>query len=53
VDPKRAIAYLNLGDTYQEMHRISEAKSAYEEFLALAPNSKSAPAVRDKLNALP
>jgi tetratricopeptide (TPR) repeat protein len=53
VDSKRAIAYLNLGDTYQEMHRMSEAKSAYEEFLALAPNSKSAPAVRDKLNALP
>jgi peptidoglycan/xylan/chitin deacetylase (PgdA/CDA1 family)/TolA-binding protein len=53
VDPKRAIAYLNLGDTYREMQKISEAKSAYEEFLALAPNSKSAPAVRDKLNALP
>ena len=53
VDPKRAIAYLNLGDTYQEMHRSSEAKSAYEEFLALAPNSKSAPAVRNKINSLP
>ena len=53
VDPKRAIAYLNLGDTYQEMQKTTQAKDAYEKFLALAPNSKSAAAVRDKLNSLP
>ena len=53
VDPKRTIAYLNLGDTYQEMQKTTQAKDAYEKFLALAPNSKSAAAVRDKLNSLP
>ena len=50
---KRAIAYLNLGDAYFELQRKPEAKDAYERFLDLAPNSKTAPAVREKLNSLP
>ena len=53
VDPKRAVAYLNLGDAYREMRKVGEAKDAYEKFLALAPDSKPAPAVRDRLNSLP
>jgi len=53
VDPKRAIAYLNLGDAYFELQRKSEAKDAYQKFLDLAPNSKTAPTVREKLNSLP
>jgi len=53
LDPKRAVAYLNLGDAYFDQQKKAEAKDAYEKFLALSPNSKSAPAVREKLKALP
>jgi peptidoglycan/xylan/chitin deacetylase (PgdA/CDA1 family)/TolA-binding protein len=52
LDPKRAIAYLNLGDAYLNLQKKPEARDAYEKFLALAPNSKSAPIVRDKLKSL-
>jgi peptidoglycan/xylan/chitin deacetylase (PgdA/CDA1 family)/TolA-binding protein len=52
LDPKRAIAYLNLGDAYVNLQKKSEARDAYEKFLALVPNSKSAPAVREKLKSL-
>src|SRR5262249_30553388 len=52
LDPKRSIAYLNLGDAYVQLHKNAEAKAAYEKFLALAPNSKSAPAVQEKLKSL-
>lgn len=52
-DPKRAIAYLNLGDAYVNLQKKTEAKAAYEKFLALSPNSKSAPTVREKLKSLP
>jgi peptidoglycan/xylan/chitin deacetylase (PgdA/CDA1 family)/tetratricopeptide (TPR) repeat protein len=51
-DPKRAIAYLNLGDAYVAQQKKSEAKDSYEKYLALAPNAKSAPAVREKLKSL-
>jgi peptidoglycan/xylan/chitin deacetylase (PgdA/CDA1 family)/tetratricopeptide (TPR) repeat protein len=53
LDPKRAVAYLNLGDAYFDQQKKLEAKDAYEKFLALAPNSRSAPAVREKLKSLP
>jgi peptidoglycan/xylan/chitin deacetylase (PgdA/CDA1 family)/tetratricopeptide (TPR) repeat protein len=53
LDPKRAVAYLNLGDAYLSMQKSAEAKGAYEKFLELAPNSKSAPDVREKLTSLP
>jgi len=53
LDPKRAVAYLNLGDAYLNLQRKAEAKDAYEKFLTLSPNSKSAPDVREKLKPLP
>ncbi len=53
LDPKRAVAWLNLGDAYVNLNRKTEAKDAYQKFLALAPNSKSAPDVREKLQSLP
>ena len=52
-DPKRAVAYLNLGDAYFDQQKKAEAKDAYGKYLALAPNSKTAPAVRDKMKLLP
>jgi tetratricopeptide (TPR) repeat protein len=52
LDPKRAIAYLNLGDAYLNLQKKPEARDAYEKFLALAPNSKSAPTVHEKLKSL-
>ena len=53
LDPKRAVAYLNLGDAYFNLQRKNEAKNAYEKFLVLAPNSKSAPDVLEKMKSLP
>jgi len=53
VDPKRAVAWLNLGDAYFNLQKKAEAKDAYGKFLALAPNSKSAPDVREKMLSLP
>lgn len=52
LDPRRAIAYLNLGDAYVKLKRDAQARQAYEKFLELAPASKSAPEVREKLKAL-
>lgn len=51
-DPKRAIAYLNLGDVYADQQKPVEARAAYEKFLALSPSSTSAAAVREKLQTL-
>lgn len=53
LDPKRAVAYLNLGDAYFEQQKLAEAKDSYEKYLGLAPNSRSAPAVREKMKSLP
>jgi peptidoglycan/xylan/chitin deacetylase (PgdA/CDA1 family)/TolA-binding protein len=52
LDPKRAVAYMNLGDAYLNLQKKTEAKDAYEKFLALSPNSKSAPDVREKMKSL-
>lgn len=52
LDPKRAVAYLNLGDAYFALQKKAEAKDAYEKFLTLFPNAKSAPAVREKMKTL-
>jgi peptidoglycan/xylan/chitin deacetylase (PgdA/CDA1 family)/tetratricopeptide (TPR) repeat protein len=52
-DPNRAVAYLNLGDAYFNQQKKAEAKDAYGKYLALAPNSKTAPAVREKMKLLP
>jgi peptidoglycan/xylan/chitin deacetylase (PgdA/CDA1 family)/TolA-binding protein len=53
LDPKRAIAYLNLGDAYLSLDKKAEAKSAYEKFLELSPNTKSSPYAQEKLKSLP
>ncbi len=56
IDPKRAVAYLNRGDALARLGRNasgSMARKDYEKFLELAPDSKSAPAIRKKLEALP
>jgi tetratricopeptide (TPR) repeat protein len=52
LDPKRAVAWLNLGDAYVNLKKNAEAREAYEKYLALAPNGKSAPDVREKLKSL-
>jgi hypothetical protein len=52
-DPKRAVAYLNLGDALAKLNRNSEARQAYTKYVELAPNSKSASDVKAKLAALP
>ena len=52
LDPKRAIAWLNLGDAYVNLQKNAEARDAYEKYLALAPNGKSVPDVRQKLQSL-
>jgi tetratricopeptide (TPR) repeat protein len=52
LDPKRAIAYLNLADAYFDQQKKPEAKDAYEKYLALAPSSKTASSVRERLKSL-
>jgi hypothetical protein len=53
IDPDRAVAYLNLGDTLAKLNRNAEARQAYAKYLELAPNSKSAADLKRKLEALP
>jgi Flp pilus assembly protein TadD len=53
VDPKRAIAYLNRGNAFAKLQRYAEARKDYVKFLELAPDSKSAPDVKRKLDAMP
>ena len=53
LDPKRSVAYLNLGDAYVKLNRSAEARDAYKKYLELAPDSKAAPDVKKKLDALP
>jgi hypothetical protein len=38
LDPKRAVAYLNLGDAYAKLNRNAEARQAYARYLELAPD---------------
>jgi len=53
LEPKRAIAYLNLGDGLVKLNRASEAREAYQKYLELAPDSNAALSVKKKLDALP
>ena len=53
IDPKRAVAYLNLGDACVKLSHNAEARQAYTKYLELSPNSKSASEVKAKLAALP
>jgi hypothetical protein len=53
IDAKRAVAYLNLGDALVKLNRNVDAREAYKKYLELAPDSKAAPGVKKKLDALP
>lgn len=53
VDPKRPIAYLNLGDALAKLNRNADARDAYKKYLELAPDSKAAPDAKKKLDGLP
>lgn len=53
LDPKRSVAYLNLGDAYAKLNRNADARDVYKKYLELAPDSKAAPDVKKKLDALP
>jgi hypothetical protein len=53
IDPERAVAYLNLGDSLAKLKRNADARKAYAKYLELAPESKAAPDVKKKLEALP
>ena len=53
LDPQRAVAYLNLGDAYAKLNINAGARRAYAKYLELAPDSKAAPEIRKKLEALP
>ena len=52
IDPNRAVANLNLGDAYSKLNNNVEARRAYHRYLELAPNSKSAPEIEKKLEAV-
>jgi len=52
IDPRRAVTYINIGDAFSKLDRNADAKTAYTKYLELAPNSKVAPDVRAKLNAI-
>jgi peptidoglycan/xylan/chitin deacetylase (PgdA/CDA1 family)/tetratricopeptide (TPR) repeat protein len=52
IDPRRAIAYVNLGDAYLKLKRDADARHAFEKYLELAPTSKSADYVKQKLKEL-
>lgn len=53
LDPKRSVAYLNLGDAYTKLNLNTEARQAYAKYLEPAPNSNSAADVKKKLEAMP
>jgi tetratricopeptide (TPR) repeat protein len=52
IDPKRAVAYLNLGNAYAKLRRDAKARQAYTKYLEFAPDSQFAPRVKKKLDTL-
>jgi DNA-binding SARP family transcriptional activator len=52
LDPKRKEAHENLADTYLKMGRRADAKSEYEQFLALNPSTVRADEVKKILKTL-
>ena len=52
IDPSRAVAYRNLGDAQVLAGEADKAKAAYQTFLALAPTSSAAAAVKQALDKL-
>ena len=41
LDADRAVAYLNLGDTYRALDRREESVEAYEKYLEMVPDSRA------------
>ena len=52
LDPKRAIAYANLGDALAQ-RGAADARAAYQKFLELQPRSKLAGGIQQKMALLP
>jgi tetratricopeptide (TPR) repeat protein len=52
-NPGLAEAYLRLGETYEKLKEVDQARQAYQKFLELDPKHKQANEVRKKLKALP
>lgn len=52
IEPRRTVAYLNLGDVYIALNQPAEARVAYRKYLSLKPPAKGAAQVREKLRAL-
>lgn len=48
-DPNNAEAYLKLGEAKEKLKDLVAAQVAYARFLELAPDSKSAPGIRKKV----
>ncbi len=50
--PRRAVAYLNLGDAYVKLGRKPDTKKAFEKFLEIQPTSKSASYAQEMITSL-
>ncbi|HUN53964.1 MAG TPA: polysaccharide deacetylase family protein [Smithella sp.] len=51
LDPRRSIAYANIAESYFKLNRKSDAKKALEKYLELAPNSRYAAEIAERLKA--
>jgi tetratricopeptide (TPR) repeat protein len=49
VDPRRAVAYVNLADLYYKLDRVADSRPLYEKYLELKPNDTYATTVRARL----
>jgi peptidoglycan/xylan/chitin deacetylase (PgdA/CDA1 family) len=45
LDPERAVAYLNLGDSYRALGKAAEAREAYVHYLEMVPDSPVRPRI--------
>jgi len=52
LDPKRAVSWLNLGDSYVELRMTDKAREAYKTYLSLVPKGTAAESARNKLAKL-
>lgn len=52
LDPKRAVAWLNLANGYAELGQKEKARNAYQVYLKIFPNSPVKATILDKLSAL-
>lgn len=52
LDPKRAVSWLNLGDSYVQLKMEDKAREAYKTYLSLVPKGTAAESARSKLAKL-